>query len=40
MSKKGARTARCALSIAVDTIILRNRPIKEYYDSVKNRNGS
>ena len=28
------------MSIAVDTIILRNRPIKEYYDSVKNRKGS
>ena len=40
MSKKGARTARWGLTIAVDTIILRNRSIKEYYDSVKNRKGS
>ena len=40
MSKEGARTARWALSIAVDTIILRNKPIHEYYDSVKNRKGS
>ena len=40
MSKEGARTARWALSIAVDTIILGNKPIHEYYDSVKNRKGS
>ena len=40
ISKEGARTARWALSIAVDTIILRNKPIHEYYDSVKNRKGS
>jgi transposase len=40
MSKEGARTARWALSIAVDTVILRNKPIREYYDSVKNRKGS
>ena len=40
MSKEGARTARWALSIAVDTIILRNKSIREYYDSVKNRKGS
>ena len=40
MSKEGAQTARWALSIAVDTIILRNKPIREYYDSVKNRKGS
>ena len=40
MSKEGAQTARLALSIAVDTIILRNKPIREYYDSVKNRKGS
>ena len=40
MSKEGAATARWALSIAVDTITLRNKPLKEYYDSVKNRKGS
>ena len=40
MSKEGTRPARWALSITVDTIILRNKPIHEYYDSVKNRNGS
>ena len=40
MSKEGSTTARWALSIAVDTIILRNKPIREYYDSVKNRKGS
>ena len=40
MSKEGAPTARWALSIAVDTTIIRNKPLKEYYDSVKNRKGS
>ena len=40
MSKEGSQTARWALSIAVDTIILRNKSICEYYDSVKNRKGS
>ncbi len=40
MSKEGTQTARWALSIAVDTTMLRNRSIKEYYDSVKNRKGS
>ncbi len=40
MSKEGAATARWALSIAVDTITLRNKPLKEYYNSVKNRKGS
>ena len=40
MSKEGAATARWALSIAVDTITLRNKPLKEYYDSVKSRKGS
>ena len=40
MSKEGSQTARWALSIAVDTIILRNKSIREYYDSVKNRKGS
>ena len=40
MSKEGAATARWALSIAVDTVTLRNKPLKEYYNSVKNRKGS
>ncbi len=40
MSKEGAQTARWALSIAVDTVMMRNKPIREYYDSVKNRKGS
>ena len=40
MSKEGSTTARWALSIAVDTVILRNKPLREYYDSVKNRKGS
>ncbi len=40
MSKEGSHTARWALSIAVDTIITYNKPIREYYDSVKNRKGS
>ena len=40
MSKEGASTARWALSMAVDTTIIRNRSLKEYYDSVKNRKGS
>ena len=40
MSKEGASTARWALSIALDTITLRNKPLKEYYNSVKNRKGS
>ncbi len=40
MSKEGAATARWALSIAVDTITLRNKPLKEYYNSVKNWKGS
>ena len=40
MSKKGAATARLALSIVVDTVTLRNKPLKEYYNSVKNRKGS
>ena len=31
ISKEGAQTARWALSIAVDTIILRNKSIREYY---------
>ena len=40
MSKEGARTVRWAHSIAVDTVLLLNKPIREYYDSAKNRNGS
>lgn len=40
MSKDGSSTARWALSLAVDTIIIRNKPIREYYDSVKKRKGS
>ena len=40
MSKEGAQTARWVLSIAVNTVILRNKPIREYYDSVKNMKGS
>jgi len=40
MSKEGAQTARWALSIAVDTVMMFNKPIREYYDSVKNRKGS
>ncbi len=40
MSKEGASTARWALSIEVDTITLRNKPLKEYYNSVKERTGS
>ena len=39
MSKEGAVTARWALSKAVDTVTLRNKPLKEYYNSVKNRKG-
>ncbi len=31
MSKEGTKTARWALSIAVDTVKLRNKPIMEYY---------
>ncbi|MCL5785533.1 MAG: hypothetical protein M1151_02545 [Candidatus Thermoplasmatota archaeon] len=40
MSKEGERTARWAFSIAVDTAMKLNKPIREYYDSVKNRKGS
>ena len=40
MSKEGSQTARWALSIAVDTVILRNKPLKEYYTSVKKRKES
>ncbi len=37
MSKEGPSTARWALSMAVDTTTLRNKQMKEYYNSVKNR---
>lgn len=40
MSKEGAQTARWVLSIAVDTVIQRNKPIRKYFDSVKNCKGS
>ena len=40
MSKEGSQTARWALSLAVDTVIMRNKPLKEYYTSVKKRKGS
>ena len=35
MSKEGSAEARWALSIAIDTVMLRNKAIKDYYDSVK-----
>ena len=40
ISKGGARTVRWALSLAFDTIIMRNKPLKEYNTSVKKRKGS
>lgn len=40
MSKEGAANARWALSIAVDTVMVRNKPIKQYYDTVKERKQS
>ena len=40
MSKEDVWIERWALSFAVDTIILGNKPIHEYYDSMKNRKGS
>ena len=40
MSKEGSAEARWALSIAVDTVMLRNKAIKDYYDSVKERKQS
>ena len=40
LSKEGAATARWALSIAVDMVTLRNKSLKKYYNSVKNRKGS
>ena len=38
--EEGTQTAKWALSIAVDTVMMRNKSIREYYDSVKNRKGS
>lgn len=40
MSREGAADGRWALSIAVDTIMMRNKPIREYYDSIKKRKES
>ncbi len=40
MSKDGAGTARWALSMAVDTIKIRNKAIGQYYEHQKNRTGS
>ena len=40
MSKDGSSEARWALSIAVDTVMLRNKPIRDYYDKVKERKQS
>ena len=40
MSKEGLADTRWALSIAVDTVMLRNKAIKDYYDSVKERKQS
>ena len=33
-------TAMDKAHLAVDTVTLRNKPLKEYYNSVKNRKGS
>ena len=40
MSKEALWIERWALSLAVDTVIMRNKPLKEYYTSVKKRKGS
>ncbi|MEO9294910.1 MAG: transposase [Nitrososphaera sp.] len=40
MAKEGPAAARWALSIMVDTVIRQNKPIREYYQSVKARTGS
>ena len=40
MSKEAVWIERWALSLAVDTVIMRNKPLKEYYTSVKKRKGS
>ena len=40
MSKQAVWIERWALSLTVDTVIMRNKPLKEYYTSVKKRKGS
>ena len=40
MTKDGSSIVRWALSIMVDTVMLHNEPIREYYQSVKKRTGS
>lgn len=40
MPKEGASAARCALSIATDTTIDYNKPLREYYNAVKKRASS
>lgn len=40
MTKDGPAVARWALSIMVDGVIRYNKPMKDYYQSVKNRTGS
>ena len=39
MSKERVSTARWALSIAMDTVKIRNKPIMEYYNHQKERTG-
>lgn len=40
MAKEGPATARWALSMMVDTVNRQNKPIREYYQSVRARTGS
>jgi transposase len=40
MAKEGPAAARWALSMMVDTVNRQNKPIREYYQSVKMRTGS
>lgn len=40
MSKEGTRTTRGALPLHVDTVTLRNKPLKEHYALVKKRKRS
>ena len=40
MTKDGSSIARWALSVMVDTVTQHNEPIKDYYQSVKERTGS
>jgi len=40
MTKDGSSIARWALSVMVDTVMLHNDPIREYYTGVKKRTGS